>query len=74
VSEIFTPEQVAEKFQLSRGQVMRFVASGSWPCLRLSQKNVRFTAENIEQIENLYRVDPTTSAKTDFGRVAKGAL
>lgn len=73
-AEIFTPEQVAERFQLTRAQVMRFVSKGAWPCLRISQKNIRFTQEHIEQIEMLSKVEVSAPANRNFGRITKGAL
>jgi len=72
MSEYLTPEEVADKFNLKRSQVMKLATSGIWPHLRLSQKSVRFTQEHILAIEALSNVEPSTATKRNFGRIGKG--
>lgn len=51
MSAIFTPEEVAEHFKVSRRIVVAMASKGHWPHLRINRNQIRFTAEHIAEIE-----------------------
>lgn len=53
MSAYLKPEDLAERFGISRRTVMRKVGDKKWPCLRVSKKCIRFTDEHVAQIEAL---------------------
>lgn len=57
MSEYFTPDDLAKKFQIPRQMVIRRVATHQWPCLRLSSHTIRFTPAHIEQIEQITKIE-----------------
>jgi hypothetical protein len=68
MSQIFTPEEVAEHFKIEVRLVKRMTTEGKWPHIRINKLNKRFTAEHIEQIEQM--LAPTTLTE-NFGRKTK---
>ena len=63
---IYTPDQVAEHFQVKKQQVMRLVATGKWPAHRVG-KFTRFTQTDIDAIKAITQVELSTPANI-FGR------
>lgn len=66
------PEDVAERFGITRRQVMAFCAAGKWPHERFG-KRVRFTAEQVAQIEALHAVATKSAAANPWGRRTRRA-
>lgn len=72
MSSHFRPEDVAERFGITRAQVMAFCASGSWPHERFGRR-VRFTAEQVQQIEAKHAVAPKEQPANAWGRKSRRA-
>lgn len=72
-----TPEQAAEEKQITLDTVLRKVRAGEWPHNRYSQRQIRFTREQVEQIEQIVSVPAGRPAVPDlaseFRRVTRGA-
>lgn len=66
------PEQVAERFGITRAQVMAFCASKTWPHERFGRR-VRFTPEQVEQIESLHSVAARMQPANPWGRKSRRA-
>jgi excisionase family DNA binding protein len=50
-SEILTPQQLADRWQVTKPQVYRLAREGKVPCIRIG-KYVRFPLPGIEQFES----------------------
>lgn len=70
MSQLLTPEQVAERFQVTPRLVKEMVFEGKWPCVRINKNQIRFTEEQIELIVATHIPAPST-AKSGFGRLSK---
>ena len=73
MSQIFTPEEVAEHFKIEVRLVKRMIHKG-WPCIRINRVQIRFTEEHLRQIEQMTVSTQISSLEEKFGRVRKGAL
>jgi hypothetical protein len=64
---IFTPDEVAEHFKLTRDFVIRKALGNVWPHQKHGKRTIRFTAENIAQIEQLVSVNPLANVTNLHG-------
>lgn len=55
VAPVATPEQLADRYGVSREFVLRQARSRSWPHLRVGRR-IAFTAEHVAQIDALLTV------------------
>lgn len=53
IGDHYTPEQLAEKLQVSPALVKKRGHSGQWPCLELGPRTIRFTEDHYRQIVEL---------------------
>lgn len=72
MSEFYTPEEVADRFKITRRLVMKRIATKTWPCLKLGGKTYRFTEEHIQEIEKLCESKPIAEELNPWGRVRRG--
>lgn len=75
MSDLITPEQLAEKFGLTVEEVHKYRRKKVWPCVRFGRNDVRFTAEQVEQILALHTPASALPAKTPriAGQTARSA-
>ncbi len=66
-TETFTPDQVADMFQIKRQQVLRLSASGAWPHHKFG-KFTRFTEDDIAKIEEITQRAEVVPATNLYGR------
>lgn len=64
---MYTAEEVAEIFQINPSRFKRLVKSHGWPSHKLGN-SLRFTDEDVAQIEKLTRVAPVVVEVGAFGR------
>lgn len=72
MSEHLRPEDLAGRFGITRAQVMSFCASKAWPHERFGRR-VRFTPEQVAQIEALHSVAPKAQPVNAWGRKTRKA-
>lgn len=67
-----TPEDLAARFGITRARVMAFCASQAWPHERFGRR-VRFTDEQVQQIEAIHSVAPKSQPVNAWGRKSRRA-
>lgn len=72
MSEFYTPEEVADRFKITRKLVMSRIATKTWPCLKLGGKTYRFTEEHIQEIEKLCESRPIAEEANPWGLKGRG--
>lgn len=70
MSEILTPEQVADHFKLPVSYVKKMVREGLWPHWKPSanSRHIRFTEANLQEIESAIQL---STASSSTGRKSK---
>jgi hypothetical protein len=68
--ELITPEQLADRFQITLEKLHDLRKRYHWPCVRLGRFDYRFTAVQVEEIVRLHteRGEPQRSQPQD-GRI-----
>lgn len=64
IGEHYTPEQLAEKLQVSVSLVRKRGHSGEFPCLKLGARTIRFTEDHYREIVELTEHRPKPATET----------
>lgn len=66
----YTPEELAEKLQVSVSLVKKRGHSGAWPCLELGPRTIRFTEGHYQQIVEIteHRAAPKRETSRERNR------
>lgn len=68
MSDLITPEQLAEKFGLTVDEVHKYRRKKVWPCVKFGRNEVRFTPAQVEQILAIHT--PQAAAPVKAPRIA----
>lgn len=62
---LLTPADLAEQLRITERQVLDLRRAHSWPCVRLSRKSIRFTADQADEIVRRHVTEaPAVAADT----------
>lgn len=73
MSDLITPEQLAERFGISVEEVHKYRRKKVWPCVKFGRNEVRFTEEQVAQIVGMQTHGTTVAKPKIVGQTARSA-